>query len=297
MLKVEKRTTSFLFIGLIYIIAFFIAYLFYYLTKSSHILVSTFIADVAATIVVWGFGLLFGNASAYDPYWSVAPIAIIVFWIIILNQAFNWIHLFFLAAIFIWGLRLTMNWAIRWKGFTHQDWRYTMLKNKNPGLWFFTNLIGINLMPTIIVYLALIPVYFGLIAGKTFDASIISVLGLAICLGAVIMQLISDFQMDRFKNNNSQRDRHIDNGLWRYSRHPNYFGEVSFWWGIWIIQLGADLRTLITVIGPIAMTLLFLFISIPMMETHITSSKPGYKIYKKQVSILIPWFRYKQRDA
>lgn len=291
MIKIKNRKTSFFLIFLIYIIAFFIAFLVYYFTRNLHILVSTFLADVAATLVVWGFGLLFGNASAYDPYWSVAPLVIIPFWIIISGRSLALIHIFFIAAIFIWGIRLTMNWAFRWRDFTHQDWRYTMLKNKNPRMWFFTNLVGINLMPTIIVYLALVPAYYGVTADSYTNINVVSFIGILICLGAVILQLVSDLQMDRFKNNNRYKDRHIDIGLWKYSRHPNYFGEVSFWWGIWLIQLGTDFKMFITIIGPVAMTLLFLFISIPMMEKHISLSKPGYMLYKKQVSVFIPWFR------
>ena len=297
MIKIKNRTVSFFLIALIYLIAFFAALLIYHITRSAHILASTFLADVAATLVVWGFGILFGNASAYDPYWSVAPLIIIPFWIIKSGNPVSLTHIFFIAAVFMWGIRLTMNWALRWRNFTHQDWRYTMLRNENPKLWFLTNLVGINLMPTIIVYLALIPAYFGIVSDSYTDISIVSVIGLAICLGAVIIQLVSDLQMNRFKNNNRQKTYHIDSGLWKYSRHPNYFGEVSFWWGIWIIQMGIDYKIFFTIIGPIVMTFLFLFISIPMMEKHIALSKPGYSLYKRQVSIFFPWFRYKKRDV
>ncbi|MCJ7665887.1 MAG: DUF1295 domain-containing protein, partial [Actinobacteria bacterium] len=112
-------------------------------------LTSTLLADIAATLVVWGFGILFANSSIYDPYWSVAPLIILSYWIIIREVSFSVIDILFMAAIAIWGIRLTLNWAIRWKGLHHQDWRYTMLKEKSPRLWFLINLFGINLMPTV----------------------------------------------------------------------------------------------------------------------------------------------------
>jgi len=257
-----------------------------------HVLLSTFIADITVTLVVWGFGILFGNSSVYDPYWSVVPIIILLCWIIIKGVSFSIIDILFLAAIIVWAVRLTLNWATRWKGLHHQDWRYIMLKKKFPRLWFFINLAGINLMPTVIVFIALTPVYFGI--GSEGQISSLTVIGFAICVSAVLIQSIADRQMDLFRKNKSNKNQYIDKGLWRYSRHPNYFGEVSFWWGIWLMQMGVIPQIWLTVIGPIVMTFLFMFISIPMMEKHILASRPAYKGYKKQVSMLIPWFRIKQ---
>jgi steroid 5-alpha reductase family enzyme len=131
--------------------------------------------------------------------------------------------------------------------------------------------------------------------------------GFIISIAAVIIQTISDAQMDLFhksiiKINNTEKIHskenntsagNIDKGLWRHSRHPNYFGEVMLWWGIWIMQMGINPQKWITVTGPVVMTLLFVFISIPMMERHVIESKPDYLKYKQQVSMLIPWFRVK----
>ena len=159
-----------------------------------------------------------------------------------------------------------------------------MLKEKTPGLWFFTNLFGINLIPTIIVFTALIPVYFGIGSGK--PPNIITGFGFAVCIYAVLIQAISDIQMDLFRKNRANKNKYIDRGLWRYSRHPNYLGEISFWWGIWLIQMGVEPRWWPTVIGAMLVTFLFVFISIPLMERHILSSKPSYRLYQRQVSAL-----------
>ena len=276
----------------IYTVALFAGLFVFNFLYNMHVLLSTFMADIAATLVVWGFGVSFGNSSMYDPYWSVAPIIFLPCWIMIKGVSFSIIDTLFLAAIIVWTVRLTLNWATRWKGLHHQDWRYTMLKEKFPRLWFFINLAGINLMPTVIVFIALTPAYFGI--GSEEQISSLTVIGFAICISAVLIQSIADRQMDLFRKNKSNKNQYIDKGLWRYSRHPNYFGEVSFWWGIWLMQMGVTPRIWVTVIGPIIMTLLFMFISIPMMEKHILASKPAYNGYKKQVSMLIPWLRIKQ---
>ena len=277
---------SFLIVFAVYVLAFFVGLLVFKLSSNMHLLVSTFLADIAATFIVWIFGILFGNSSIYDPYWSVAPLIILPCWIIIKGTSLTAIDILFLVAIIVWGIRLTLNWAIRWKGLHHQDWRYTMLKKKSPRLWFFTNLMGINLMPTVIVFIALTPAYFGI--GQERPLNFFTGIWFAVCMGAVLVQTISDRQMDLFKKDRSNKNKYIDQGIWRYSRHPNYFGEISFWWGIWLMQMGAAPQIWVTVTGPILITLLFIFVSIPMMEKHILTSMPTYSHYQKQVSVLKP---------
>lgn len=292
MFRIKNRTISFLIILVIYILAFFIGLLVFKLSSNIHVLVSIFLADIAATLVVWGFGILFANSSVYDPYWSVAPAIILSCWIIIKGISFSIADILFLIAILVWGIRLTLNWAIRWKGLHHQDWRYTMLNKKSPRLWFFTNLIGINIMPTVVVFIAVTPAYFGI--GQAGLMNILTGIGFAICIGAILIESIADKQMDLFRKDKSHKNQYIDQGLWRYSRHPNYFGEVSFWWGIWLMQMGTAPQIWVMVIGPILVTLLFIFISIPMMEKHILATNSTYSCYQKQVSMLKPTFRKKQ---
>jgi len=282
--RIRNRTISFLIVLAIYIFAFAIGLLVLKLSSGMNMLISTLLADVAATLVVWVFGMLFVNSSVYDPYWSVAPLAILSIWIISKEISYSVTDILFIIAITIWGIRLTVNWATRWKGLQHQDWRYTILKEKSPRLWFFTNLFGINLMPTVTVFIALTPVYFGI--GQEKPLSIITGFGFAICIYAVLIQTISDIQMDLFRKNSSNKNKYIDQGLWKYSRHPNYLGEISFWWGIWLMQMGAAPKTWATVAGSVLVTLLFIFVSIPMMEKHILASKPAYANYQKQVSVL-----------
>ena len=301
-----SRFASFLIIFIIYVAAFFGGFLVLYFLPGLHPLISFLIADVAATIIVWIAGLILKNASAYDPYWSVLPPVFITVWIIQATDAFTSADLLFILAVFIWGLRLTVNWAMRWVNLGHQDWRYTMLREKSPKIWFLTNLFGINLIPTLFVYMALVPAYVALSGSKgtgfplflaplqnlpAAAGSAIIAAGFIFCIAAVVLQAISDRQMDDFKKRATDKSKYIEIGLWKFSRHPNYFGEVLFWWGIWVMQMGVAPGAWLTVVGPVAMTFLFIFISVPMMENHVILSKPGYAAYKKRVSMLVPWPR------
>jgi steroid 5-alpha reductase family enzyme len=290
-LKLKTRLVSFIIILAVYAVSFFISFLILKLFNNIHIILATLLADTAATLFVWILGIIFNNSSLYDPYWSVGPLIIIPFWILSAGTQFSISSILILTAIFLWGIRLTINWAKRWRGLAHQDWRYIKLKKDNPRLWFITNLIGINLMPTIIVFLALIPAYFGITSKGSIN--ILAIIGFAICIASVFIQAVSDFQMDLFKKNKSFSGEFIDRGLWRYSRHPNYFAEVLFWWGIWMMQMGFQPKMWMTITGPVVVTILFIFISIPMMEKHILSSRPSYIDYQQKVAMFIPWLRTK----
>jgi len=147
-------------------------------------------------------------------------------------------------------------------------------------------------MPTVIVFIALTPAYFGI--GQERPLNFFTGIWFAVCIGAVLIESISDRQMDLFKKDRSNKNKYIDQGIWRYSRHPNYFGEISFWWGIWLIQMGTTPQIWATVTGPILVTLLFIFVSIPMIEKHILTSIPNYSCYQKQVSALKPMPRKRQ---
>lgn len=287
-----SRGASFAYCGLVYLVALAAAFFAYRLFEDSGVLAATFVADIAATVVVWLFGLRLQNASLYDPYWSVAPLVILPLWLWTSGTGIGVTGVLFIIAIYGWGVRLTYNWASRWEGLSHQDWRYTMLKQKNPRLWFATNLMGINLMPTVLVFLGMVPVYCATRAGG--GAGLWSYGGFVLCIGAAVVQAVADRQMEAFKKSGADQDDHIGTGLWSLSRHPNYLGEVSFWWGIWLIQMGVT-PVWFTAIGPVAITLLFVFVSIPMMERHVEENRPGYATYKKHVPMLVPFIKMSGR--
>jgi steroid 5-alpha reductase family enzyme len=241
-------------------------------------------ADVVATVGVWASGLIFSNSSMYDPYWSVAPPVLYVCFLFS-ARVFDAADALIIAVLLFWGVRLTLNWIIGWKGMHHQDWRYTMLHDKNPALWPLTNFFGINMMPTLVVFAALLPAYY--CAQSAGQLSALTIAGAVICLIAIVIQILSDGQMRRFRKDPANKGRHITGGLWKYSRHPNYLGEVLFWWGIYIMMLGQLPDMWWLIFGPVLMTLLFLFISIPMMEKRLLTTRPGYADYKKATSMLL----------
>ncbi len=107
--------------------------------------------DILFTILIFIMSLIFKNSSLYDPYWSVVP-PMLMAYALIKMDALTPLNLLVHLGIFIWALRLTYNWMVMWDGFKHQDWRYTMLKEKTGSLYPVVNFLGIHLFPTLIVF-------------------------------------------------------------------------------------------------------------------------------------------------
>ena len=238
-------------------------------------------ADVLATIVVWAFGLLYENVSVYDPYWSVFPPIAFLLWAFH-TGVWSIPVILLLVASWYWGWRLTRNWAITFKGIGHEDWRYTKYRDRHPLVFHAINLFGLNMMPTLVVFAAILP---GLKLFETIaPANILTYFGCVVCIVSATIQLIADKQSHDFRAAHPGKVCNV--GLWKHGRHPNYFGEIQFWWGIWIMY--ASLNGFDMFIGgAIAMTALFLGISIPLMEKRQLANKPDYAEYRKQTRILI----------
>ncbi len=251
------------------------------------------IADVAATLITFIFSLLLRNASVYDPYWSFAPLIIVVF--LAVRYPLNPYLIMLMCVVCIWGVRLTANWAYTFMGIQHQDWRYTMLAQKTKWAYPLINLIGIHLVPTLVVYGCMLPVLFAFTQGATLNAG--GVIFLVVSLLAVTLQGTADCQMHAFRKRKKQgktNDVFIRDGLWKYARHPNYLGEILMWWGV-----GASVVCVLPshwwlLAGALVNTLLFVFISIPLAEGKL-AGRYQYDEYKKQTNYLLPIPLKKQR--
>ena len=260
-----------------------------YIFRGMHPLWMLLLADIAGTLVIYISGRFFHNASFYDPYWSVAPLIIAIFWIFIYPQSDAVIlrQVIVATLVFAWGLRLTYNWGRGWQGLKHEDWRYRNFRN-TTGKWFWlVELVGIELMPTVFVFLGCLSLYPALAAGKN-PFGTLDVFAIIITAGAILIEATADEQLRSFARKKTQPGEIMAEGLWAYCRHPNYLGEVSFWWGLFFFGLAANGGYWWTVAGPLAITALFIFISVPMMDKRNMARRPGYGQHKKDIPALIP---------
>lgn len=289
----QRRWASLLVILLIYVVAAAVGALAFLLTVNMHFVLRMLLADLAATVIVWLFGVLLKNSSVYDPYWSVAPPFLFIGAAVFYGASGVGVILTG-AVIMLWAVRLTGNWIYTFSNLNWQDWRYVSYKQRFPRLWHLINLFGINVMPTLFVFAGMLPVFAALENGGGESFGVF--LGAAVCVSAVLVELVADTQMHRFRK--SGVTGRVNNvGLWAFSRHPNYFGEVSFWFGLYIIMLFCAPQRFYLLVCPLAIALMFIFISIPLMEKRQLERKPAYAEYKRITSMLIPLPRRKPNEA
>lgn len=280
MLK-NKRALSFLLVAIVYLLASAIGIVTYFYLPLDQMWLKLFIADFTSTVFVFIFSLIFKNASVYDPYWSVQPVVIIFAFALIHNV--NVAGILILISISIWAIRLTSNWAYTFKDLSHQDWRYTMLKEKTGKFYPLINFIGIHLIPTIVVYACTMPAVHVILSKPDLNAG--AIIFFLVSILAVILQGTADIQMHTFRKNKTSTFIRV--GVWKYSRHPNYLAEITMWWSIGLFTVCVIPTLWYTLLGAILNTLLFLFVSIPMADNR-QAKKDGFTEYKKQTRALLP---------
>ena len=244
------------------------------------------VADVLGTLVVFAFSRAYANSSFYDAYWSVAPPLLLLFWWVTGEPSLVRAGLVG-AVVLVWAVRLTANWVHVFPGLHHEDWRYPLLRDR-AGRWgLLVDLFAIHLVPTLQVFLGMLPVYV-VMSRSGRDVGWLDVLAVVVGLVAVALELVADLQMHRFV-----RDRKpgqvMDRGLWGWSRHPNYFGEFSFWLSLALFGVAAspgDAWWLFA--GAAAMLAMFLGASIPMMEQRSLERRPGYQDVVDRVPRFVP---------
>jgi steroid 5-alpha reductase family enzyme len=250
------------------------------------------VADVVATVVVFGFSVYLGNSSAYDPYWSVAPVPIVVYWSLVPGAAAASGARQALVVLLVtaWGLRLTANWVARWHGLSDEDFRYREIRAKTGALYWPASFFSIHLMPTAWVFLGLLPTYPALaLPGRPLG--VLDLLAALVTAAAIAVEALSDLQLRRFMTSRRDPEAVLDQGLWSLSRHPNYFGEVLFWWGLWLFGLAANPSWAWTAVGPLSITLLFALVSVPWMDRRMLSRHPSWAGHMRATSAIVPWPR------
>lgn len=251
--------------------------------------INLFIADVAATVVVFIFSLIFRNASVYDPYWSVQPLVILG--ALSFESPMSLPKFALMLAIFVWGIRLTANWAVNFGNLNHEDWRYVMLRDKTGKLYPIVNFLGIHMFPTVVVYLCTMPAAVFVVRNVRPGPHVGIYVASAVCILVAMCQGIADLEMRSFRRNKT--GSFIRTGLWKYSRHPNYLCEILMWWSValGVVSVFPEIWMFL-IIGAAVNTVMFLVISIPMADKR-QSQKPGFEEYKKSTRMLLPIPRFK----
>jgi len=232
-------------------------------------------------ISFWGLSLIVGKCWPVDFIWSNWPPLMSL--LILLRSPLKFYsskQKLFVGTVCFWGIRLTSNFLLR-GGVGHEDWRYTDMREMVGKKWFpLMSLPMVFLGQSAFLFIACLPLY-GLFRNNFSMMSTLDLIGLTLMLSGVVIETAADEQMDEFIKKRKDATEILDQGIWAWSRHPNYFGEALYWFGVYVaggLELGPALA------GPVLIFLLLNGVSVPLMEERMAERK-GEKLeqYQKKV--------------
>ena len=195
-----------------------------------------------------------------------------------------------LALVTVWAIRIT--WHLVRRNWGHgEDVRYTKLRSwvNNDRAFIWLSLRKVFLLQGIVLWLVSLPVQLAPLYSTPASIGPIAIIGAMIAIAGIVIETVADMQLTRFRSNPQNKGTILNTGLWRYSRHPNYFGELCTWWGLFVIASENPIG-LFTIVGPLAYT--YLIINVTGQRTldkKLAREKPGYGDYMQSTSGLIPW--------
>lgn len=285
-----------------YLLSFGLGFLSYPFLRNAGVsyLASLLICDVITTVLIFFIGIFKKTASVYDPYWSVQTFFACLIAVSVDHEVHPIQLLVFIPLLF-YSIRLTWHFATTFTGFDYVDWRYQNLREKSGHYFQLVSFFGIQLFPTLLVFAASVPILlFARYGGGAFEekpvlTTTMTILFFVFASISIFISLTSDLTMSSFIRKRSDRAEVCQQGLWGYSRHPNYLGEIGFWAsGIFLLPLFHP-AYLLFIAAPLAILALFLFYSIPAIEEHMVAHKPLYEVYQKEVSMLLILPRKKRK--
>lgn len=252
------------------------------------------VAVAAAALLMsgtWLLSLRMRDVSIIDPVWGLAFAVVAVAAALVADgDAGRRALLVTLTAV--WGLRLFAHLAWRRRGHG-EDPRYAAMRARNPETFARRSLVTVFGLQAALVVVVSLPVQMGQVPGSP-GLGVLAAAGAAVWLVGLVFETVGDLQLARFRARPDSRGRVLDTGLWRYTRHPNYFGDFLVWWGLFLVA--AESGVWWTVAGPVVMSVLLMRVSgVTLLERDIAARRPGYAAYARRTSAFFP--RPPRREA
>lgn len=236
--------------------------------------------------LLWLVSLALKNASIVDIFWGIGFIVVAWLGFFLAPQGYLPRKQWMCVIVTLWGLRLALHIGIRNRG-KPEDFRYAKWREENGPHWWWISYFKVFLLQGFLMWVISTPILAAQISGFPAILTSTDYLGASLWTLGLLYESIADLQLARFKRNVGNKGKLLTTGLWRFSRHPNYFGEAVVWWGIYIIALAAGQWW--TIFSPILMTWLLLRVSGIAMLERTMSLRPGYEEYMKKTSAFFPW--------
>jgi steroid 5-alpha reductase family enzyme len=241
---------------------------------------------LALLTALWAVSLALRDASIVDVFWGTG--FVFVAWIAYALGGGSRDRALLLALLVTaWGLRLTAHLARRNLG-KGEDYRYAEMRQRHGERWPLRSLFLVFWLQGALIWVVSLPVQVAMTDPTPACLGVLDWVGTAVWAIGLTFEAGGDWQLSRFKADPANRGKVMDRGLWRYTRHPNYFGDFCVWWGIWLVALAAG-STWWTVVGPAVMSVLLIRVSgVAMLERSLSQRRPGYADYVARTSAFFP---------
>jgi steroid 5-alpha reductase family enzyme len=246
------------------------------------------IVILGAMILLWLLSLALKDSSIVDIFWGTG--FVITTWVVYMltPEGFELRKLLLNALVTIWGLRLSLH-ILRRNWGKPEDFRYQAWRKEAGASWWWRSLFKVFLLQGVLLWIIAAPLLAAQISAQPDHLRWIDMLAVPVWLIGFFFEAVGDWQLARFKANPANEGRVLQTGVWRYTRHPNYFGDATQWWSYYFVSLAAGGWW--TIFSPIIMTILLLRVSgVRLLEKTMKEEKPGYKAYMEETSEFIPWF-------
>lgn len=251
---------------------------------SSQVIGASIATALAIAVGFWIASLIRRDAGIADIAWGLLFAAIA--WVSWAAGESEVPSLVIAILVSIWGLRLATYIGLRNRGHG-EDRRYGAMRAKRPDSFWIWSLFGVFILQGILALVVSLPVQ-SLGSASATEVGAISIIGAVVFIVGLLFEGVGDAQLAAFKRDPTTGGKVMDRGLWRYTRHPNYFGDAVLWWGLWLFAVGSG-AAIWTAIGPALMTFLLVRVSgVAMLESDIAERRPGYADYVRRTSAFFP---------
>jgi steroid 5-alpha reductase family enzyme len=236
---------------------------------------------------LWLISLALKNSSIVDIFWGMGFVLVNAVYFALSPGGFPARQGLITALVTVWGLRLsihvlTRNWS------KPEDFRYRKWREENGSRWWWKSGLQVFLLQGLLMWIISAPLLTAHSGSLPDRLTAIDALGVLVWAVGFFFESAGDAQLARFKADPANKGKVLDSGVWRYSRHPNYFGDAAQWWGFFLI--GASSGGWWAVFSPVIMTLLLLRVSGVALLEKTMETRPGYKEYIERTSAFVPWF-------
>lgn len=237
-------------------------------------------------ILLWLLSLALKNASIVDIFWGSGFVIAAWLYFALTPEGYLPRKLLITALVTLWGLRLSIFIFLRNAG-KPEDFRYQKWRKENGPAWWWRSFFKVFLLQGVLLWIISVPLLAAQVKSGPVQLTLLDFLGAALWLVGFFFEAVGDYQLARFKANPANKGKVMDGGVWRYTRHPNYFGDSAQWWGYYLVAAAAGGWW--SIYSPILMTTLLLRVSGVALLEKTLETRPGYKDYIERTSAFIPW--------